>query len=219
MTMTLDQTVADLQRTNAELQRRLDERTNERDEALAQQAATADVLQLINRSPGDLTPVFDAILEKAHNLCSAPLGSLVVFDGKELRAVATRGYSREYDALARQGGPPHVVPAFDRLLAGEQVVQVSDARATPADTTRARAAIEMADIRSMVFVPLPKDDAVLGYISAQRQEVRRHCQFNELSPPSPSLSPDFGAGQQACLALPDPEPPPPTLAAYQDGLS
>src|SRR5260370_16809085 len=57
-------------------------------------------------------------------------------------------------------------------MAGERVVHVPDARAAPSDTTIARAAIEMAGIRSMLFVPLRKDDGVLGYISAQRQEVR-----------------------------------------------
>ena len=75
MTAILDAAAADPWQIIADLQSKLDKRTAERDEALAQQTATAEVLQVINSSPGDLAPVFDAILEKAHSLCSAPCGS------------------------------------------------------------------------------------------------------------------------------------------------
>src|SRR2546430_17170376 len=88
MTAILDGRVADLERKNAELQRQLDERTAERDEALEQQTATAEVLQVINSSPGDLASVFDAILEKATRLCDAGFGMMVLYDGEGFRRVA-----------------------------------------------------------------------------------------------------------------------------------
>jgi GAF domain-containing protein len=147
----------------------------EQREALEQQTATAEVLQVINSSPGNLTPVFEAILERAHTVCDAPLGSLVLWDGEQLRAVATRGYPQEYDTLARRGFLP--IPPFRQLLSGETFVHVPDTARWPLapnedEDVMRRAAIEISNIRTALFVPLRRDDTVLGYTSAQRQEVR-----------------------------------------------
>jgi two-component system NtrC family sensor kinase len=144
-------------------------------EALEQQTATAEVLQVVNASPGNLKPVFEAVLERAHTLCGAPLGSLVLRDGEMLRAVATRGYPPEYEALARQGFSP--IPPFKALLSGETFVHVSDTATWPMTSDEEedpmrRAAINLTGIRTALFLPLRRDNMVLGYISAQRPEVR-----------------------------------------------
>jgi len=141
-------------------------------EALEQQTATAEVLQVINSSPGDLAPVFDAILRKAHTLCGATLGSLVLRDGERLRAVATHGYPEEFAAVAREGGPIHIFTSFERLLRGERLVHVPDASVLATSAVLTRTGIEAAGIRTALSVPLRKEGALLGYISALRLEVR-----------------------------------------------
>jgi GAF domain-containing protein len=167
-----EQLIADLQRQLAEREAELAVCKADRDEALEQQTATAEVLHIINASRGELAPVFDAILEKAHTLCGATLGSLVLGDGERLRAVATHGYPEEFAARAREGGPTHLFTSFERLLRGERVVHIADASLLTTGAPMTRAGIEAAGIRTALSVPLRKDDTLLGYISALRLEVR-----------------------------------------------
>jgi PAS domain S-box-containing protein len=167
MTATLDDEVSELRHANAELQRRLDEALAERDESLQRETATAEVLQVINSSPGNLTPVFDAILEKAHSLCNAPCGSLQIFDGEQFSAVATRGLSEAYAAMLRRGVrahglDPNAIVQFD----------FSERLAQDLGNHNARAAVEIEKLRTVLFVPLLKDNVLIGRIAAARQEVR-----------------------------------------------
>jgi GAF domain-containing protein/HAMP domain-containing protein/anti-sigma regulatory factor (Ser/Thr protein kinase) len=144
-------------------------------EALEQQTATAEVLGVINSSPGDLAPVFDAILEKAHTLCGAAFGGLLTYDGEYLRLVATQNVPLAFAELARQPFRPGSKNRLSDLIRGEPLLQVADlaeVAASAPDDPMVRGAVELAGIRTLLAVPLRKDGALLGIITAYRQEVR-----------------------------------------------
>jgi GAF domain-containing protein len=175
MTATLDDEVVDLRQANAELQRRLDEALAERDENAAQKAAMAEILEVINTSPGDLAPVFDAILEKATRLCDAPSGIFWTFDGEFSRAAATRGIPESFAEYLRK--PVRLDPAtgLGQVRQGERVAVSLDLAAEEPYRTgnlQRRAFVDLGRARSAVRVPLIKDSKLLGIFTIYRQEIR-----------------------------------------------
>jgi signal transduction histidine kinase len=146
-------------------------------EALEQQTATAEVLQVINSSPGDLAPVFDAMLEKAMRLCEANHGYMYTYDGERLHLTAARGEPRFVDfmrgrepvGLTQTTGSP-LMRAFRsrELVHTLDLVQEKVYRASPLF----KEIIDVGGIRTAVIVPLFKESAFLGAIHIFRKEVR-----------------------------------------------
>jgi GAF domain-containing protein len=171
---------ADLQRENAELRRSLDERTaerdartQERDEALQRETATAEVLQVINSSPGDPAPVFDAILEKALHLCEASFGQLVIYDGVGFQAAAWRGYTPEPSRPGKTTAPAPGM-ALHRLIQGEVVIHVADIRADEVYRSGNRVRRRLADEfggRTAIWVALQQAATLLGAFVIYRTTV------------------------------------------------
>jgi len=159
----------------AGLQEQLDHRTRELNEALEQQKAASEVLRVISSTPGDLEPVFQTILANATRICEAKFGNLWLREGDNVRIAATHGAPSAYrDYLKSE---PVVVPApgsaMARVVADREVVQIDDITKAPTHGMKMRlATIKLAKARSLVGVPMLKDNEVIGGIAIYRQEVR-----------------------------------------------
>src|SRR6516225_2650521 len=150
------------------------QRSRELGESLEQQTATAEVLQVINSSPGDLARVFDAMIEKARALCDAPYGNMMIREGERFRAIAAHAPAA-FAEIVRRGFDPHPNSPLGRLKSGERIIHIADlaeaARLVPDDPIP-RAAIELGRVRTVLMVPLIKNDTWLGVFTLWRPEVR-----------------------------------------------
>jgi adenylate cyclase len=144
-------------------------------EALEQQTATAEVLGVINSSPGDLAPVFDAMLEKTLRLCEAAHGNFLTYDGAVFHQAAFRG-EPQFAEYRRPQGPlrPGEIGPLARVVQGGGTLHRIDAREGEAyrDDPAFRQMVDGLGIRTSLTVPLRKGDALLGAVRAYRLEVR-----------------------------------------------
>jgi GAF domain-containing protein len=139
-------------------------------ESLEQQTATSEVLRVISASPGELEPVFQAMLENAVRICEAKFGNLFYFDGNTFHTAAGVGTPPEYADFQRRRGPfqPRFGSGIERVMRTKDVTHIADAAAE----TDSGMAAKLGGARSIVYVPMLKDDVLIGLIVIYRQEVR-----------------------------------------------
>jgi two-component system NtrC family sensor kinase len=158
--------------SSADLQQQLDRRTRERDEALAREAATAEVLQVISNSPGELEPVFNAMLANAIRICEAKFGTLFRYDGQFFHREVGIGTPAALVEYQRKRGPfrPGSAPGTltERVWRTKQVAHTADYAAEPNPGPPAK----FGGARSTVAAPMLKDEELVGAIVIYRQEVR-----------------------------------------------
>jgi len=159
-----------LQESYAGLEKKVADRTYELSEALERQTATSEVLQVISKSPGDLDPVFQSMLENAVRICEASFGNLLLYDGNAFRHVALHNAPREWDAEQRRDPVPprHAARVLYRAADTKQVIHITDIAADNPDEPIAK----IAGARSLLIVPMLKEDELIGVIAIYRQEVR-----------------------------------------------
>jgi class 3 adenylate cyclase/putative methionine-R-sulfoxide reductase with GAF domain len=163
---------------NARLLDELRQRTTDLSEALEQQTATSDVLGIISRSPGELGPVFDAMLQNATRICEAKHGTLFLFAEGTFQPVAAYGASAEpeltWDMLQGHAIQPTHGTGLGRMLRAKATVQIADVL-TDKDYPREhplRKVAELRSVRTLLCVPMIKKDELIGAIAIYRREVR-----------------------------------------------
>ena len=149
----------------------------ERDEALEQLAATSDVLKVISSSPGDLKPVFEAMLEKAVRICGAKFGILFLSEGNGFRTIAMHDVPRAF-AEKREREPFICPPAgspLGRVMRTKQVAHITDVTTEQGYAEDHRALMDLAELggaRTVVCVPMLNDNELVGAITIYNKEVR-----------------------------------------------
>jgi two-component system, NtrC family, sensor kinase len=166
---------------NTRLLNELRQRTDDLSESLEQQTATSEVLRVISSSPGELEPVFQAIMEKATRICEAKFGNLLLYEGDAFRRVALYNAPPAWEELWRRD--PMVRASSKnplvRMVATKQLIHMADIRTEQAYIEREPSVmvlVEAAGARTVVTVPMLKENELIGAIAIYRQEVRPFTQ-------------------------------------------
>ena len=147
----------------------------ERDEALEQQTASAEVLRVISSSPGALDPVFDVILENATRICQARFGTLTLYDGEAFHSVALHNPPPQFVTRKGETIRPHPQSGLAYVAKTKKVAHIEDVRTRQPYLEGDKAVVKLVDLagaRTLLIVPLLKQKELIGAISIYRQEVR-----------------------------------------------
>jgi GAF domain-containing protein len=149
----------------------------ERDEALEQQTATSEVLRVISASPGELEPVFQAMLERAVRICGAKFGNIYRWDGEALHILASHNTPRAFaEAVRRSPYRPYPNSPIGRMVADGTVAHIEDVTAEEVYLAQrdpmAASAVALGGIRTLLGVPLLNKGDMIGAFFLSRQEVR-----------------------------------------------
>ncbi|MFZ2092180.1 MAG: GAF domain-containing protein, partial [Pseudolabrys sp.] len=166
---------------NARLLNELRQRTGDLSEALEQQTATSEVLEVISSSPGELEPVFETMLANAVRICEAKFGTMIRAEEGGYRTVAMYGAPPAYANERRRNPLLQIGPTNPllRLAASKQLQHIADIRADQAYCDRDRAFVQLAEgagARTLLLVPMLKENELIGAIAIYRQEV---CPFTD----------------------------------------
>jgi signal transduction histidine kinase len=168
---------ARLQESYANLEQKVEERTRELSETLEQQTATAEVLRVITSSPMDLQPVYEAILSNVAHLCDANIVSLFLYDGEVLRSAASYGTTPEFARHLRENRPRPSRETTTRLAALERrTVHVADLLSDPAFSPKPLELYQKENVRTVLSVPMVRENTLVGVITTWRREIRLFSQ-------------------------------------------
>ena len=155
---------------NTRLLNELRQRTTDLTEALEQQTASSDVLRVISSSPGELEPVFDAMLESATRICEATFGAMLLRDGDAYRRVALHNAPQKFSEYSNKTPilRPGIAPGVDRVIDTKRVVHIRDLKAENPNEP----IVKFGGARTILGVPMLKENEAIGVIGIYRQEVR-----------------------------------------------
>jgi signal transduction histidine kinase len=167
---------ARLQESYADLEKKVEQRTAELRESLQQQTATSEVLETISSSAGDLEPVFDKMLENAIRICGAKFGTMTLYEDGGFRTVALHNAPQAYvDTQLYKLIRPHPDSGLGAVERTHQTVHIDDITTQPPylqGNPNVRALADLAGARTLVIVPMLREDELIGSIAIFRQEVK-----------------------------------------------